>query len=119
MSKLFFDRLLSLEEVEKEINKVTSTKEEKDELWAIVDEIVHHRVLGCVLEKLPKKDHTEFLEKFHEAPYDEGLITYLTEKIGENIEEIIRQEIGGLAFELLAEIRGKETEKPDSQSEKK
>jgi hypothetical protein len=119
MSKLFFDHLIKLDEVEAEIKKVTKTQEEKEELWQIVDEIIHHRVMGCILDKLPKKHHTEFLEKFHQAPYDEGLIAYLTEKIGENIEEIIRQEIGGLAYELLAEIRGKETDKPPAGSEKK
>lgn len=118
MSKLFFDHLLSLEEVEKEINKVSSTKEEKEELWVIVDEIVQHRVVGCILGKLPEKDHPEFLERFHQAPHDENIISFLVEKIGENIEEIIRQEIGGIAYELLAEIRGKEVEAPGS-SEKK
>lgn len=119
MSKLFFDHLLSLEEVEKEIKRVSSTKEEEEELWGIVDEIVHHKILGCILERLPEENHTEFLERFHKAPYDMGIMEFLVAKIGENIEEIIRQEIGGLAYELLAEIRGKETERPDSHSEKK
>jgi hypothetical protein len=118
MSKLFFDHLIKLDEVEEEIKKVAKTQEEKEELWQIVDEIIHHRVIGCILDKLPPKNHQEFLEKFHEAPYDLGLIEYLTQKIGENIEEIIRQEIGSLAYELLAEIRGKEIEAPQH-SEKK
>jgi hypothetical protein len=118
MSKLFFDDLIKLDEVEAEIKKVTRTNEEKEELWQIVDEIIHHRIIGCILDNLPKKNHQEFLERFHATPYDVGLMDYLIEKIGENIEEIIRQEIGGLAYELLAEIRGKETEAPQH-SEKK
>lgn len=107
MSKLFFDHLIILEEVDDEIKKVAKSKEEKDELWQLVDEMVHHKVLGCVLDNLPAKYHHEFLEKFHLAPYDEGLIDYLKEKIGANIEELIKQEIGSLAFELLDELRGK------------
>jgi 5-bromo-4-chloroindolyl phosphate hydrolysis protein len=107
MSKLFFDQLVVLDNVDKEIKKVAKSKEEEEELWQLVDEMVHHRVLGCVLDRLPKKSHEEFLVKFHETPYDEGLIDYLKEKIGENIEELIKQEVGALAFELLDEIRAK------------
>ncbi|OGM16003.1 hypothetical protein A2V56_04550 [Candidatus Woesebacteria bacterium RBG_19FT_COMBO_42_9] len=107
MSKLYYDHLVVLDEVEAEIKKSTKTLEEKEELWKVVDETIHHRVMGCVLDKLPREHHEEFLHKFHKAPHDESLIDYLKEKAGENIEELIRQEIGNLAFELLQEIRGK------------
>ena len=107
MSKLFFDHLISFEEVELTIKKFTSTKEEKEELWQIVDEMVQHRVLDFILGKLPEKEHEDFLTKFHAAPYDEGIINYLKEKIGQNIEELIRQEIGSLAYEILEELGSK------------
>ncbi|OGM75673.1 hypothetical protein A2210_02975 [Candidatus Woesebacteria bacterium RIFOXYA1_FULL_40_18] len=105
MSKLFFDHLVSLEDVEKEIKKVATSKEEKEELWGLVDEIMHHKVMGCILDKLPRDNHEEFLEMFHKHPHDETLIDYLQEKIGENIEELIKGEIGNLAFEILNEIK--------------
>ena len=108
MSKIFYDHLIVFEEVDRYIKDTVETHEERHELWQIVDEIVHHRVLGCVLDKLPKEHHEEFLGKFHEAPHDETLFDYLKEKIEENIEELIKQEIGGLASEILQEIRGKE-----------
>src|SRR3989304_4293940 len=98
MSKLFFDHLVSLEDLEKEIKKVATSKEEKEELWGLVDEIMHHKVMGCILNKLPRDNHEEFLEMFHKHPHDEDLIDYLQEKIGENIEELIKGEIGNLAF---------------------
>lgn len=105
MSKIFYDHLIVLEEVEAEIKKTAETSEEREELWQLVDEIIHHRVLGSILDKLPGEHHGEFLEKFHKAPHDESLIDYLKEKIGENIEEVIRQEMGDLAYEILEEIR--------------
>lgn len=108
MSKLFFDQLIVLDDVESEIKKVAKSPEEREELWHLVDEMVHHKVLGCILDRLPRGSHEEFLDKFQTAPYDEGLIGYLKEKIGENIEELIKGEVGGLAYELLEEIRGKE-----------
>jgi len=105
MSKLFFDQLIALDDVDGEIKKIAKSKEEKEELWQLVDEMVHHRVLGCVLDALPRGNHEEFLEKFHQAPHDESLMNYLREKVGDNIDELIRQEIGDLAFELLEEIK--------------
>ena len=107
MSKLFFDRLIILEEVEAEIKNVAETKEERDELWQLVDETIHHRVLDTILDKLHHSHHKEFLEKFHKAPYDERIMDYLKEKIGENIEELIKNEIGALAFELLEDLKSR------------
>lgn len=108
MSKVYYDYLIVLDDVDKYIKEVAETEEEKHELWQIVDEMVHHRVLGCVLDNLPKEYHEEFLGKFHEAPHDLSLMDYLKEKISDNIEELIKQEIGGLATELLEELQERE-----------
>lgn len=106
MSKVFYDRLVELKEIDKEIKKVAKTSEEREELWALVDEIVHHKVMGCILDNLPREHHEEFLEMFHTNPHDEEfLFGYLRKKIGKNIESLIQEEIGGLASELLEEIR--------------
>ena len=107
MSKIFYDRLIVLDDVDSEIKAIAKSHEERDELWQLVDEMVHHRVLGTILDKLPSGNHDEFLERFGKAPYDESILDFLKEKIGENIEELLKQELGGLAFELLEEIRGK------------
>ncbi|MBI4153648.1 hypothetical protein HY503_01500 [Candidatus Woesebacteria bacterium] len=106
MAKIFYDHLVVYEEVEKGIDKIAKSQEERDELWQIVDELVHHRALGFILDKLPRAHHEEFLEKFHQSPHDEALFAYLKEKIGDNIEELLRQELGNLAYELLEEISG-------------
>lgn len=106
MSKLFFDRLVELKEVDKQIRKVAKTSEEREELWALVDEIVHHKVIGCILDKLPRESHEEFLELFHKSPHDEELIfSYLRKKVGDNIESLIEQEIGTLSINLLKDIK--------------
>lgn len=106
MSKLFFDHLIELKEVDKQIKKVAKTQEEREELWALVDEIVHHKVMGCILDKLPRVHHEEFLEMFHKSPHDEELLfTYLRKKVGDNIESLIRQEIGDFSADLLEDIK--------------
>ena len=106
MTKIFYDHLVELGKIDKQIKKVAKTSEEKEELWGLIDEIVHHKVIGCILGNLPRKHHEEFLGMFHKSPHDEELLfSYLRRKIGDNIESLIRQEIGGLATELLEEIR--------------
>lgn len=108
MSKIFYDHLVVFEDIDKEIKQAAKTPEEREELWQLVDEIVHHKVLEKILDELPKKNHEEFLGMFEETPYDNSLMDYLNKKVKGNIEEIIKQEIGSLAFELLDEIRGQE-----------
>jgi len=106
MSKLFYDHLLVLEEVETEIKKTASSKEEREELWGLVDEILTHKVLGTVLDKLPRENHEEFLAIFHKCPHDEQVIFgYLKGKAGENIEGELRQELKNFASDILKEIK--------------
>jgi hypothetical protein len=105
MSHLFFDHLVDLKEVEKKIKTVAQTPEEKEELWQIVDELVHHQVLGCIFDHLPQEHHEEFLELFHAKPFDGNLLEFLKNKIKDDIETLIRTEIQNLQTEILEEIR--------------
>jgi len=106
MSKLFFDHLLEFKKLDREIRKIAKTTEEREEIWALVDEIIHHKVVGCILDKLPRDNHEEFLEIFHKAPHDEELIFgYLKTKVGPDIEETLKKEIEKISEELLGEIK--------------
>ena len=104
MSKIFYDHLIILEEVDYIIRGVVETSEEKEELWRLVDETINYRVLVCILDRLPQKHHKEFLEKFHSAPHDESHIIYINEKIGGGIEKIIQEEIKIFSGEILKEF---------------
>lgn len=106
MSKVYYDHLITLDEVESKIKEIADTPEEREELWQLIDDLVHHRVLVCVLDNLPKDHHEEFLGMFHEEPHNISLMDYLKERIKENIEELIKQEIGGLASEILEDLQG-------------
>jgi len=104
MSKLFFDNLLELDPINSSIKKVSSTKEEAIELWGVVDEIVHHRVFGCVLEHLPQEDHKEFLKMFHKSPGDEKLLEFLKDKIQQDVALIIKESVAVLVLELTKDL---------------
>lgn len=106
MSKLFFDHLIDFKEVDKQIKKSIKTQEEREEIWLLIDEMIHHKVMGCILDKLPRDHHEEFLDLFHKSPHDEELLfNYLKKKIGDNIESLIKQEIGDFSADLLEDIK--------------
>lgn len=102
MTKIFYDHLLGLEKIEKQIKHVAKSAEEREELWAIVDEIAHHKVIGCILDRLPRDNHDEFLHMFHKSPHDTELIfEYLRIKAGPDVSELVKKEIESLTDELL------------------
>lgn len=107
MSRIFFDNLLDLKDLEKEIKQLVQTEEERHELWDIVDDTLNHKVLTFVLHNLPKEHHSEFLELFRVRPHDSELTRYLKEKIGENFEGLLKEEIGKVSYELLNTTRNK------------
>src|SRR3989344_2644285 len=105
MSHIFYDHLIILEEVEIEVKNIASSSEEREELWKLIDEIIHHRVLETIFDILPREHHEEFLAKFHEAPYNEELIQFLNERTEHKIEERVREEMKNIEAEILREMR--------------
>jgi hypothetical protein len=101
MSSLFFDQLINLDKITKTIKKVSSTKEEEIELWGVVDEIVHHQVLGCILENLPKKHHRQFLDMFNQNPSDEQILVFLQKNTKTNISSAIKRVIDTFCLEII------------------
>jgi|SRR3989344_9252693 len=109
MSKIFYDHLVVFEEIESVIREVSSIPEEKEELWKLVDDIVHHKVMIAILDNLPIEHHEEFLNRFHELPHHESHITYLNQRIlnetDDDIEKIIKKEIQSLEKDLIKEVK--------------
>ncbi len=105
MSSIFWDNLILLPAVEAEIKTVAETEEEKHELWQIVDEIIHHRMLELILDVLNEEHHHEFLERFHQAPHDVIHFQYLDERTDKNIKELFIEKIKEFEAEILRDIR--------------
>ncbi|OGM26636.1 hypothetical protein A3D00_01120 [Candidatus Woesebacteria bacterium RIFCSPHIGHO2_02_FULL_38_9] len=110
MSKIFYDHLVDLEKTEKEIRKIAKTSEEREELWQLVDELLHHKVVGCILDNLPSKHHKNFLTRLDESPYDEAILDYLNEKIEDDIRVLIKKQINDFESEFLGLIYPKQRE---------
>lgn len=108
MSHIFYDHLIIIEDLEDVVK--TEEPEDREEMHRLIDEMIHHRVLGCILDQLPREHHVEFLERFHAAPYDQSLVSYLQEKTPQeiDIEEKIKEEVTKLKKELLKELKKKD-----------
>ena len=102
MSRLFFDHLIELNQIELVIKQSVSSKEEQEELWQLVEDMIHHKVMHVILDHLPQEHHNEFLEEFSKAPHDEMHIHYLKDKTGKDIEKIIADEVQNLEEETLS-----------------
>lgn len=103
MSKLFYDHLIVLEEIETVLNRQQFDSKDKEVVGQVIEETVHYRVMTRILDHLPREHHQEFLERFHQAPYDASLLAFLKEKV-DKIEDFIREEIDTLKKELLKEL---------------
>jgi hypothetical protein len=114
MSTIFYDHLLNMHELDALVKKHVKKESDRVEIYKQIDEIVHHRVIGCILDRLPKKDHKEFLTKLTEAPHDRSLIAYLFGRIGEDVEAFIRAEAYLLGHELLELIKPVEVDDEES-----
>lgn len=101
MSTLFFDHLVVIETLNKKIKKHADSNDELQELWLYVEELIHHKVIGCCLENLPNEHHNEFMEMFHSRPYDKEIISFLNSKMDKDIEKLIKLEIKKLTKELI------------------
>lgn len=104
MSKIFYDHLVVREEIVAELDKHKISIEEREELVQLVDENLHHHVLDTILSNLSKEKHEEFLVKFHNTPFDIGLLDYLKVEI-DDIEEKIKEVAKKVKKELLSEIK--------------
>lgn len=105
MSKIFYDHLLIFENFEVEIKKAVPEIELREELWAVVDEMIHHRVITTILKVLPNQHHEEFLAEFTKRPHDERLLGYLTDKSGQDAEVLIKKELADLLNEIISDLK--------------
>lgn len=106
MSLIYYDHLVSLENLEKKIREAIETCEEREELWQLVDEVIHYRILGLILEKIPEELHYEFLTMLQTRPFDEQILPFANQLTEDNLEEVILEEIKNFEKEIINEVFG-------------
>lgn len=104
MTKVFYDHLVVIEDIEVEISKHEIETTARAEIMAIVDETLHHHVLTVIFDHLPKEHHERFLTRFAKAPHDETLLSFLKEHTATDMEKVIRDYARKIKREILQEI---------------
>lgn len=105
MSKLFYDKLIALDKLDREIAKISTSIEEKEELWHLVDGLLHQKILIAILDNLEVKHHDEFLVRLYNKPHDDNILKYLQKKIKIDVEEFIKAESVNVVEEILTDIK--------------
>lgn len=103
MSKLFYDHLINMKEIQSKLDSYDLSKKEKKELLKMIDETIHHEVMDVILTHLPRKHHEEFLEAFTREPHHQKHILYLQEKTEVDIEGEMQAQITSIVESLLVE----------------
>ncbi len=98
--------------MEKGINKIAKSSAEKEELWDLVDGLIHQRVLTVLLDKMDEEHHEEFIVRLYDAPHDEGIWEYLKEKLSVDVVEIVKQEIAMVGAEVMRELKSGQLKMP-------
>ncbi len=104
MSKVFFDHLIEFDKLHSFLKKLDIDIEEKEELWALIDEIIHHRIVGCILDKLPENHHENFLNDLFQKPYSEELLDAVDKNTDGDMSEHIKNEMKKIESEIIEEI---------------
>ena len=105
MSRIFYDHLTMFEKIAPKVGMHMSSPIERGEIWHIIDELTHHRVVHLILEKLPLEHHEKFLQKFAKAPYDNRIVHFLEEHLGDDIQQVIASDLALFEEEILQIIQ--------------
>lgn len=107
MAFLFYDHLVNKHEILIIIDQLDAEPEKKSKLKTLVDEILHNHVVGHILERLSPPHHGRFIEMLSETPYDLKIIEYLRSKIGEDIDDTIKDHGQGVVQKILEDFKFK------------
>ena len=94
---------LMTEKIHLHIKKAGLAAPQEKEVYSLIEETIHIRILDAVLEKLPADKHEEFLEKFHREPDDLKLMAYLRHHIAD-VEKHLKATFSKLEREILKDL---------------
>lgn len=97
MSKLFYDHLIVIEEIEAVVGK-------NKKILDLVDRTLQHEILDVIFTYLPRDRHEEFLNMFHAAPHNPKLLNYLNDHSPVNMELAILDRANKTKKKLLREM---------------
>ncbi|KKR87041.1 MAG: hypothetical protein UU34_C0008G0065 [Candidatus Curtissbacteria bacterium GW2011_GWA1_41_11] len=103
LQKHFYSHLVDLDSLESDLDLLTLSKSEKDELLELAHVHVHQTVMDAILNELNDADKKRFLELMAEGR-DEKIWEHLNDKV-EKIEDKITIAAQSIKKEMREDIR--------------
>jgi hypothetical protein len=104
MSKVFYDHLIVIDDVVVELDQYEIPSEDRAQLLANLDEILHHHILDTVLLHLPREHHEHFLDRLAREPHHPSLLDFVQEKTKIDIEHEIKATVEYVKKKVLKDI---------------
>ena len=92
MSRLFFDHLININQLQSQIDQLETTEEELYQLHQQIDELIQQRVVEVILDLLHQDHHHIFISYLHQNPADTRILIWLKQHI-QDVESQIQQTI--------------------------
>lgn len=106
--KQFYTRLIEIESVTTELDKLDLTEEQRLHLATLLDSSLHHTILDAILSELGDQDKRVFLQHLNENDHVK-IWGFLNEKV-DNIEDKIKKAAEDLKIEMRKDLKkAKET----------
>jgi len=103
--KLFYDHIIEIHigDIIVKLEEFDISLEERKHLVSILDSILHHRIMGLILEELHPERHEIFLVNLNATPHNRGILDFLVSEVG-NMEKKIDDEARKIKDEVLYEV---------------
>ncbi len=103
--KVFYDHIIIIDDIITEIEVMDFEESEKQEIYSLVDSIIHHRVLEHILDMLDIVHHDEFLTRFYAQPDDMRHLVFLEKKTNKDMVSELHKLSEALKKELRRDIK--------------
>ncbi len=82
-NKPFYYRLIHIESIFINLHKLKLSDKEEKELWDLIEQMIHVRVLDTILQNLAEDKQDQFLQEFTVKPDEDRLIKFIRENIAD------------------------------------
>lgn len=103
MKKHFYGDIVEIESVYIELNGLSLTEDEKEELLSLAKSHLHNEILDIVLSNLSGEDKKLFLMNLHENNHNKTWL-HLKEKIAD-VQDLIKETSEKIKADLIKDIK--------------
>jgi len=101
--KYFYSHIIEIQTLLTDLDNLSLSKEEKEQLEHIIHSSAHHAVVDKVLTSLPEHDKHKFLSHLSSSSH-ETIMEFLKERL-DNAEDLIKQAAHAIRDEFHEDVK--------------